>query len=92
MKKTAVITGASSGIGKAISERLNKEGFNLVLCSRSLDASLENNSISISNNDLCDVNTPSILLEKALNKFGSADYLFVNAGIIESAPIDTIDI
>jgi NADP-dependent 3-hydroxy acid dehydrogenase YdfG len=92
MKKTAVITGASSGIGKAISERLNKEGFNLVLCSRSLDASLENNSISISNNDLCDVNTPSILLEKALNKFGSADYLFVNAGIIESAPIETIDI
>ena len=92
MKKTAVITGASSGIGSAIADRLSKDGYNLVLCSRSLDASLENNSISISNNDLCDVNTPSILLEKALNKFGSADYLFVNAGIIESAPIETIDI
>lgn len=92
MKKTAVITGASSGIGKAISDRLTKEGYNLVLCSRSLNTALENDSISVCNADLCEVNTPAILLEKALKDFGNADYLFVNAGIIESAPIDTIDI
>ncbi|RFS23468.1 SDR family NAD(P)-dependent oxidoreductase [Chitinophaga silvatica] len=33
----AVITGASKGIGKAIAERLAKEGFNVAICARNAD-------------------------------------------------------
>lgn len=36
-KKIAVITGASSGIGKAIAQKLSTEGFIVILASRSLD-------------------------------------------------------
>ncbi|NLK61208.1 MAG: SDR family NAD(P)-dependent oxidoreductase, partial [Treponema sp.] len=36
MKKVAVVTGASSGIGKAIAERMVREGFCVVMNGRSL--------------------------------------------------------
>ena len=39
--KTALITGASSGLGLEISKAFLKEGANLILCSRSLTSSDE---------------------------------------------------
>lgn len=36
MKKLAVITGASKGIGRAIAEKLASEGFEIAVCSRSM--------------------------------------------------------
>ena len=36
--RTAIVTGASKGIGYAVAERLAKEGANVVICSRTADA------------------------------------------------------
>ena len=41
MKNTAIVTGASSGIGKAIAKKLAKEGMNVALVARRKDKLLE---------------------------------------------------
>lgn len=105
MKRVVVVTGASSGIGKASAERLMKEGFGAVMNGRSLEAGagfeLEPRehepaglvsgagSAVVSTADLLLPDTPGALLDTALDSYGRVDYLFVNAGIIESATIAT---
>jgi NADP-dependent 3-hydroxy acid dehydrogenase YdfG len=92
MRKTAVITGATSGIGKAISNKLISNGINVLLNGRSFEKISDDECVLYNNYDLLDEKTPQKLLEIALEKYGRVDYLFVNAGTIESAPIETIDI
>ena len=92
MNKTAVITGATSGIGKAISEILIKNNINVLMNGRSFTETIESNEIIQTKLDLLEDNTPQELLNIAINKFGSIEYLFVVAGIIESASIENINI
>ncbi len=92
MEKTAVITGATSGIGKAISEKLIKNRINVLMNGRSFSETIETKSIIQTKYDLLESDTPKKLLDIAINKFGKVDYLFVNAGTIESASIENIDI
>lgn len=91
--KIAVVTGASSGIGKAISKKLLENSFKIVACSRTANLVFdENDNIAVVASDLSIESTSTELLQKAIESFGGCDYLFVNAGIIESGPIETIDI
>jgi len=92
MNKTAVITGATSGIGKAISEELIKNKIKVLMNGRSFSDTIESNEIIQTKFDLLEENAPQELLNIAVNKFGQVDYLFVAAGIIESASIENIDI
>lgn len=92
-KKVAVVTGASSGIGKAISDTLLKDDFSLVVSGRTInDHFEESGKLKRCAADLSDPGTSDLLLESALSNFGKCDYLFVNAGIIESGLIEDIDI
>ncbi|MFK7958860.1 MAG: SDR family oxidoreductase [Lysobacterales bacterium] len=86
--KTALVTGASRGIGTATARRLHLAGANVVLVARSL-ALLEKLASELGDRALavsCDVSqwhSVTQASEMAVNQFGSIDILVNNAGIIE---------
>ncbi|WP_346863765.1 SDR family oxidoreductase [uncultured Draconibacterium sp.] len=86
-KKVVVITGASSGIGKALAEKYAAENFNLVLAARRLERLLELKE-QLKSVEVLPVQTDvskeedcKNLIEKAIEKFGKIDILINNAGI-----------
>lgn len=99
MKKTVLVTGSSSGIGKAIAVRLFNEGWNVVLNGfgtsepgHELAASLEG-SIYIDAN--VSVSAEAVrLVEGAVSHFGRLDAVVNNAGIARQIPhadLDAVD-
>ena len=91
MNKTALITGASRGIGNAIATRLAKEGYSLVInCCHSEDSllqfkkELENTyhiSVIASVGNIGDYNYVCQLFEEISKHFEGIDILVNNAGI-----------
>lgn len=96
--KVVVITGASSGIGKALAERYAAEGWSLVLAARREDRLLELSN-SLNRTEVLTVKTDVTreddcrnLIEQAVNKFGRIDVLINNAGISMRALFDVTDL
>ncbi|MCX7941509.1 MAG: SDR family oxidoreductase [Dictyoglomaceae bacterium] len=93
--KIALITGASRGIGRAISKALAQEGVNLAINSRAeeglliLKNELKDFGIDIllCPFDLKDPKTPKLIIEKVIEYFGKLDILINNAGIALAKPI-----
>ena len=88
INKIVWITGASSGIGKALAIELSKQKVHLILSSRNeselnnVKCECENPSIiKILPLDLEDYNSLSSKTEEALTLFGTIDILFNNGGI-----------
>lgn len=96
--KVVVITGASSGIGKALAEKFAAEGFNLVLAARRIDR-LEELKNKLSNVEVLPVQTDvtreeecSNLIEKSVEKFGKINILINNAGISMRASFEDVEL
>lgn len=99
-KKTVIITGASSGIGKATAYEFAKNGANLVLAARSINIlnqikpEIEQMGASV----ICiktDVTIESDcknLIEQALQNFGHIDILINNAGLSMRASFIDVEI
>ena len=92
-----IITGASSGIGKALAEKYASEGWNLVLAARRIER-LQELKIQLKNVEVLPVKTDvtqeadcKYLIDSAIRKFGKIDVLINNAGISMRASIEDVD-
>ena len=87
--KVAIVTGASKGIGEAVSLALASEGANLVLASRNIkkedrvvkEIEKLGSKALIQQVDVADNSQVSEMVNKALETYGHIDALFNNAGI-----------
>jgi NAD(P)-dependent dehydrogenase (short-subunit alcohol dehydrogenase family) len=85
--KTAIITGASRGIGAGIVEAFLKQGYNVVATSRSVSQQLTpSTSLVLIDGDIGRPETAAKVVEAAITNFGSIDVLVSNAGIFFTKP------
>jgi NADP-dependent 3-hydroxy acid dehydrogenase YdfG len=83
--KVAVVTGAGSGIGKAVALAFGRDGYGVVLAGRRADAlnavaaEIGGNALAVST-DVTDPKSVAALFAAAKAKFGRVDVLFNNAG------------
>jgi len=88
-KGISVVTGASRGIGKAISLRLADEGYDVMLFGRDIEALSEVKKLirgkglnaEYFSGDVGDADFVNNSINEILNKFGRTDVLINNAGI-----------
>jgi NAD(P)-dependent dehydrogenase (short-subunit alcohol dehydrogenase family) len=92
-KKTAIVTGASSGIGAAVARRLHQQGASVLATGRSERALAElagalGSRVAVCAADLTEEDAPGRVLEAARAAFGDGIDRLVNAaGIIASADL-----
>jgi NAD(P)-dependent dehydrogenase (short-subunit alcohol dehydrogenase family) len=82
--KTAVVTGASQGIGAGIVNAFLARAFNIVASSRKVTQSTEvaaSDRVALVDGDIGDPATAARIVETALSRFKSIDVLVNNAGI-----------
>ena len=88
-RKTAIVTGASQGIGAGLVEAFLKRGYNVVANSRQIT---KGNRVAASTNlalvdgDIGDPSTAAKIVDSAVSKFGRIDVLINNAGVFISKP------
>jgi NAD(P)-dependent dehydrogenase (short-subunit alcohol dehydrogenase family) len=86
-KKTAIITGASGGIGKGLVEGFLRDGYNVVATSREADQKLSASSnLVLVDGDIGKEQTAADAVEAAIKNFGTIDVLVNNAGIFLNKP------
>jgi NAD(P)-dependent dehydrogenase (short-subunit alcohol dehydrogenase family) len=86
-EKTAIITGASGGIGGGLVERFLGEGYNVVATSRDPNRKLTASvSLVLLEGDIGKQQTAADAVEAAINNFGTIDVLVNNAGIFLNKP------
>ena len=83
--KTAVITGASSGIGAALVKAYREAGWRVVANSRSIRTSDDPGILAVAG-DIADPATAERIFSEGVDRFGRIDTLVNNAGIFTAKP------
>lgn len=98
--RTAIVTGASAGIGAAITRELAAQGMHVVLAARSADR-LEQLAAELRDagrtalavpTDVADAAAREHLISRTLNEFGGIDLLVNNAGIESFSVYHELDV
>ncbi|MBK5203791.1 MAG: SDR family oxidoreductase [Prolixibacteraceae bacterium] len=96
--KVVIITGASSGIGKAIACKFAQEGCRLTLAARrinlleQLKEQLNGTEVLIQQTDVSKEDDCKKLIEETIKKFGKIDILVNDAGISMRALFEDLDL
>jgi len=93
--KTAIVTGATSGIGRAVAEQLAASGVKVMLAGRNASKLQElaaTTNAEVWTGDLNDPKCCDELLQSAVDRFRTVDIIVNNAGLIETGPIESIDL
>jgi len=88
-RKTAIVTGASQGIGAGVVRAFVERGYNVVANSRKVTQSTEvaaSDRVALVNGDIGEPATAGRIVETALSRFQSIDALVNNAGIFFIKP------
>jgi NAD(P)-dependent dehydrogenase (short-subunit alcohol dehydrogenase family) len=86
-KQTAIITGASGGIGEGLVKGFLEEGFNVVATSRDANPKLAiSGSLVLVDGDIGKQQTAAKVVEAAIDNFGTIDVLVNVAGIFLTKP------
>jgi NAD(P)-dependent dehydrogenase (short-subunit alcohol dehydrogenase family) len=86
-QKTAIVTGASQGIGAAIVDALLNARYNVVATSRNVNQSLKTSSnLVLVAGDIGKKETAEKVATAAMENFGGVDLLVTNAGIFLPKP------
>src|SRR5437016_13331492 len=88
-QKTAIVTGASQGIGAGIVKAFVEHGFNVVANSRKVTQSTEvaaSSHVALVDGHIGEPATAARIVETALSRFKSIDALVNNAGIFFTKP------
>jgi short-subunit dehydrogenase len=96
--KIIVITGASSGIGKALALGFLTQGAKVALCARNLDklqeafSDIDNNNLLLVAADVSQENDCKDFVQAVLEKWGAIDALINNAGISMRALFEEVEL
>lgn len=100
MKKTAIITGGSRGIGFAIARQLGEDGFNVVIIARSNKEDNADNFKLLEDlgidylyiqADVCSADDRERIVNETVSKFGGIHVLVNNAGVAPSVRRDLLE-
>src|SRR5215510_12494535 len=90
--KTAIVTGASRGIGAGLVEAFLKRGYNVVANSRNITtanpfaAAAAAGNVALVDGDIGHPGTAAMIVDTAISRFGRIDVLINNAGVFIPKP------
>jgi NAD(P)-dependent dehydrogenase (short-subunit alcohol dehydrogenase family) len=87
--KTAIVTGASQGIGAGLVDEFLKRGYNVVVNSRNVTKAnpfAASANLALVDGDIGDPRTAARIVDTAVSRFGRIDVLINNAGVFIPKP------